>query len=77
MVGESSEPDENLFVFEGWHAIADDFGGVARSCGAYRGTDGLERRALGLGDRREVFVDGDRRFGRFGPFHAGMVRENG
>jgi hypothetical protein len=76
MVGESSEPNENLLVFESRNPIADDLGGLAGSGSAYGGADFLECRALRLGDSGEVFVDGSGRLGWFGVVHAGMVSEN-
>jgi hypothetical protein len=69
VVGESSKPDQNLLVFEGWEAIADEFGGSAGSGGANERAEFPECGALGLGDSREVGVDSGVRFRRFGSFH--------
>ena len=70
MVCEGCKPDEDLFVFEGRDAIADDFGGFAGEGGADGDADFLECGALRLGNSGEVFFDGGRRLGRFGAFHA-------
>jgi hypothetical protein len=57
VVGEGSKPDQNLFVFEGGNAVADDFGDLAGSGGVDGRAEFLERGALGLGNGGEVLVD--------------------
>ena len=70
VVGEGGKPNEDLFVFEGGNAVADDFGGFAGDGGTNGGTNGganfLERGALRFGDGGEIGVDGGVGLGGFG-----------
>jgi len=84
MVCESGKPDDDLFVFEGRDAIADDFGSVRGKGSADGGTNGLQGGALRFRRDGEVLVDGGRRLtgsrrrGRFcfGDFSALWHRRN-
>jgi len=60
MVCESGEPDDDLFVFEGGDAVADEFGSVRGKYSADRSAHGLEGGALRLRNGGEVLPDGGR-----------------
>ena len=71
VVGEGGEPDDDLFVFEGWYAVADDLSGFSGKGGADGGAEFLEGGALRLWDGGEVIVDGGGRVSGAGWFSGG------
>ena len=58
MVCERGKPDDDLFVFEGRDAIADDLGSLRGKDSADRSADGFEGGALRFRGGGEILADG-------------------